>query len=230
MFSSDDFLMRVIKFLFICFFFTLSLHAESVQVASVTQDGSVIRMNVGVSFPNHEGTGESAWYSPIDKNSSGFQYGIDFLHYRKNVGYGIAFRHYMHDIPIMWGTQGSYQDEDVRLFYLAPQFSYAEDGLLFKGLVNNVDFGFGYAHYLSKGYFCGIHSYSMPLSGLGAHINLGFEYRIGIHWGVRLGLSVEYYFFKNTHVETAFSDSPFIVRPKLNILMPSTQIGFSWYL
>lgn len=219
---------KIISFC-ISLFSLLPLSAEGLQGDRIPQEEWVVRINSGLAFANRGGTGESAWRSPVDESSCGFQYGVDLLHYHRCLGYGLAFRHYMHGLPVMWNLQGASQDEDVRILYVAPQFSNVEEDFIFKGLVNNLDLGLGYAHYLSDGRIEGTQAYSVPRSGLGAHLNLGFEYRFGSHWGARLGVSMEYYFFKNLHGGRTYPDTPFETRSRLSILLVTTQIGLAWH-
>lgn len=71
----------------------------------IPQKDISIRLNLGIASANLEGTGESLWYSNPKESSRGFQYGIDLLKYHKYIGYGFAFKHYMHGLSFPENAQ-----------------------------------------------------------------------------------------------------------------------------
>ncbi len=214
------------------FFYSLFLFclfkagAENLKCDTIPKNDLLVRVNNGVAFANIDGTGESSWYSYPDKESCGYQYGIDLLRYKKYIGYGIAFKHYMHSLSTT-GENGNSMDENIRIFYLAPQFSYIYESRHNKEVMGNIDFGIGYAHYHSGGTIEGNHDFSAPASGLGANLNLGAEYRITAHWGFKISISAEYYYFKNMH-DKEYASNAFEQRTKLNMLMIVPQIGIAY--
>ena len=141
--------MRTIAIL-LCLLFCLPTRAKKMNENNqIPQKDISIRFNFGIASANQEGTGESLWYSNPKKSSRGFQYGIDFLRHHKYIGYGLAFKHYMHGLSFPESAQNSSLHENIQIFYLAPQFSSVHEAQLLKGM-SYLDLGIGYAHYLNK--------------------------------------------------------------------------------
>lgn len=125
--------MRTITVL-ICILSCLSMQAQNIDEHNqIPQKDISIRLNLGIASANLEGTGESLWYSNPKESSRGFQYGIDLLKYHKYIGYGFAFKHYMHGLSFPENAQNSSLHENVQIFYLAPQFSSINEAKLLKG-------------------------------------------------------------------------------------------------
>lgn len=205
----------------------MQVSAENSVGNIIPEKDWIIRISAGTAFANCGGTGESAWNYETHKNDCGFQYAIDVLHYKKYIGYGITFKHFTHNLPSI-GTRESSIDENIRILYVGPQFSYIDESSIFKRLAVNLDLGIGYAHYLSDGVINGTQNFSLPCSGLGLNINLGFEYKFHIHWGLKIAASGDYYHFKNMHKDNLFTDS-FDERNKLNMLILTPQIGLAYH-
>lgn len=207
----------------------LPLFAENTDENLIAKNTWIIRANAGSAFANRVGTGESAWYSHVDKSSCGFQYGIDVLrYYNTYFGYGITFRHYMHNLSSI-GNNGTSLKEDIHILYVAPQFSNVEEDFLFKGIISNIDLGIGYARYINHGNVGGNQKYSAPASGLGVNLNLGLEYKFSKSVGFKISISGEYYYFKNMHKEE-YTANPFDKRSKLSMFTVIPQIGLSYHL
>ena len=196
----------------------------------IPQKDISIRFNFGIASANQEGTGESLWYSNPKKSSRGFQYGIDFLRHHKYIGYGLAFKHYMHGLSFPESAQNSSLHENIQIFYLAPQFSSVHEAQLLKGMISYLDLGIGYAHYLNKGTINKDQKYSVPKSGLGMNSNIGVEYKFHTHLGVKLSISVEYYIFKHLDEKIEIPSKMFEKRSKLGVFITSPQLSLIYHL
>ena len=190
----------------------------------------LVRVGVGAGFANQAGTGESAWYGPKQKGSCGFQYNVDVLNYHRGLGYGMTFRHYLHDRNgIGAGTDAL--DEDVQIMYVAPQFSNVSKSLFFEGLTSNIDLGIGYAHYKSAGSLGQTYSYDTAASGFGVNVNIGIGYQVTRHLSARLAVSGEFYWFYNLHEGNDYSSVslPFGQRDKLKPVMIVPQLSVAYH-
>jgi hypothetical protein len=222
--------MRTITIL-LCLLFCLPTRARNMDENNqIPQKDISIRFNFGIASANQEGTGESLWYSNPKKSSRGFQYGIDFLRHHKYIGYGLAFKHYMHGLSFPESAQNSSLHENIQIFYLAPQFSSVHEAQLLKGMISYLDLGIGYAHYLNKGTINKDQKYSVPKSGLGMNSNIGVEYKFHTHLGVKISISVEYYIFKHLDEKIEIPSKMFEKRSKLGIFMTSPQLSLIYHL
>ena len=222
--------MRTITVL-ICILSCLSMQSQNIDEHNqIPQKDISIRLNLGIASANQEGTGESLWYSNPKESSRGFQYGIDLLKYHKYIGYGFAFKHYMHGLSFPENAQNSSLHENVQIFYLAPQFSSINEAKLLKGMISNLDLGIGYAHYLSKGTINKTQNYSVPQSGLGMNANIGVEYKFPTHFGVKISISAEYYIFKHLDPKIETPSKMFEQRSKLGIFMVTPQLSLIYHL
>ena len=219
--------MKKILFPILCLFNCLLISAQDSSEDILPKNDWVIRLNAGSACVNVGGTGESAWKYDMDQDGWGFQYGIDVMNYREYMGYGIIFRHYMHHLPNVTKSESAI-NENVRILYVAPQFSCIDESGLLKGLLVNLDLGIGYAHYLSDGVVDGDQNFSLPCSGLGINANVGFEYRFCVHWGVKISASAEFYHFKDMHKDKHITDS-FDERTKLNLFGLTPQLGLAYH-
>lgn len=75
---------RFVTYLLLAFCI-LQVNAKSFRGEIIPHKDLLIRISAGCAFANRVGTGESVWYSNIDKSSCGVQYGIDVLNYWKYV-------------------------------------------------------------------------------------------------------------------------------------------------
>ena len=88
----------------------------------------------------------------------------------------------------------------------------------------------GYVNYRSKGTISQLENYNTTCSTVGGNMGIAYEYAFDSRLGIRLGVNCLYAKIKGLHKNTSIGELSIRPREKFHLIVPSLEIGLSYYI
>ncbi|WP_042371292.1 hypothetical protein [Bacteroides neonati] len=197
-----------------------------------TAKKQILILHAGIGFsPSASNKGESIWEDADNKSTSGLSYSFRLMSYsqKKVIGYGVYFYDFTHHKNHYLSNQLIQAKENTRITYVAPQISFIKRETAFANCFGLIDFGIGYLRYISDTQFKLSDAYKAEYSGICINLNIGYEYAFAKYWGAKIEAGAIYAPIKPRNKYSSLNNT-LQSRSRINLFLPSLQIGLSYYL